>query len=320
MAVPDFQSLMLPVLRALASGVSRTPDLIARASDDFHLTAEERATLLPSGRQPVINNRVHWSLAYLNRAGLVNRLKRGEYALTADGQALLAEAPDRITVAFLSERYAGVRAFRGEDAGEAGAARVSGAASGMDIPLTASLPVVATPEERLLAANEELRTALTVDLLDRLRQMSPSAFEAILVQLLLALGFGGGPAAARGETLGRSGDGGVDGVLREDALGLDVVYIQAKRNSADNTVGPDKIQAFAGSLLERGATKGVFATTSRFTEAAKRAAERLSTQRRIVLIDGEELARLMIEHGVGVRTVQTIRIQRVDLSDYEEDE
>ncbi|MCX8133315.1 MAG: restriction endonuclease [Roseococcus sp.] len=244
-------------------------------------------------------------------------MRRGEYAVSNAGRALLEHPPQRITLAFLTERYPSIRTFRGDpEPGRGGETLL------LD-PQTESLAppiLVATPEERLSQAVAEMKAKLAAELLDRLRAMSPDAFEEIIVQLLIALGFGGGPSLARGESIGKSGDGGVDGVLREDALGLDVIYIQAKRNGADNAVGPDRIQAFAGSLLERGATKGVFATTSRFTEAAKKAAERLSTQRRIVLIDGEELARLMIEHGVGVRTVETIRIQRVDLSDFEEEE
>jgi restriction system protein len=308
---------MLPVLRALSEGPVRAPELIGRMAAAFGLTEEERAKLLPSGRQAVINNRVHWALTYLHRAGLVERVRRGEYALSGPGRVLLDRPPERITLAFLTKHYPGVRAFRGETESTPGGETLLFEAPADS---TAAPILVATPEERLSQAVAEMKAKLAGELLDRLRAMSPDAFEEIIVQLLIALGFGGGPSLARGESIGKSGDGGVDGVLREDALGLDVIYIQAKRNGADNAVGPDRIQAFAGSLLERGATKGVFATTSRFTDAAKKAAERLSTQRRIVLIDGEELARLMIEHGVGVRTVETIRIQRVDLSDYEEEE
>ena len=308
MDIPDYQTLALPALRHLAESPFKTSTLIGVLSDEFSLNFEQRQKLLPSGRQPVINNRVHWSLAYLNRAGLIERIGRGEYKITTAGLKLMEAPPDKITVKFLAANYPSLSVF------------LTGITSGVKIPspLMDSPPI--DPEESLLTTSAYLRTALTAELLDRVRALTPAQFEALMVGLLLALGFGGGNGAGRGETLGMSGDGGVDGVMREDALGLDVVYIQAKRYAATNAVGPEAIQGFAGSLLERGATKGVFATTSRFTDGAKRAAERLSTQRRIVLIDGDELARLMIEHGVGVRTVQTIRIQRVDLSDYEDED
>lgn len=313
MAIPDFQTLMLPALRRIGSNPIRTAELIAQLSDEMNLTEEERSQLLPSGRQPVINNRVHWAIAYLNKAGLVTRIRRGEYAISPAGETLLAAKPERISLPFLLQKFPSIRAFRGEEAATTDLVALS------PTSLTPLGPT-ATPEEVLLGAAEEVRTSLVAELLDRVRCLQPIKFEALMVNLLLSLGFGGGPEARRGERLGMSGDGGVDGVMREDALGLDVVYIQAKRYAVGNAVGPEAIQAFAGSLLERGATKGVFATTSRFTDGARRAAERLSTQRRIVLIDGEELARLMMDRGVGLRTLQTIQIQRVDLSDYEDED
>ncbi|MFL1464333.1 restriction endonuclease [Roseococcus sp. DSY-14] len=302
--MPDFQSFMLPVLREAAEGRGRVSEAIARTADGFGLTAEERAELLGSGRQTRVANRVNWAFTYLNKAGLIERTGRGEYRATPAGRAVLANPPAKISIAYLQDTSPAFREFR-----EKTETRAEASEDGEVAPTQ-------TPEERLQEAHRAMQAGLSVELLDRLRALAPARFEVLIVDLLLSLGFGGG---RRGERIGMSGDGGVDGIIREDALGLDVVYIQAKRYAASQAVGPEAIQAFAGSLLERGASKGVFATTSRFTEGARRAAERLSTQRRLVLIDGDELSQLMIEHGVGVRTVESLRIQRVDLSPYEED-
>lgn len=309
MAIPDFQTLMLPTLRRLGERAWRTTDLVTSISDEFGLSGDERTALLSSGRQAVIANRTHWALAYLNKAGLITRIGRGHYESTLEGRALLAAAPERITLPFLLERYPGVRAFRarGNGAPEAGAS--------VTPPIAAQAE---TPREALERAAAELRAALTAELLDQVRALDPDVFEQLIVDLLLRMGFGGSRRDA-GERLGRTGDGGVDGVIRQDALGLDAIYVQAKRNAADNTVGAPAIQAFAGALLQRGAMKGVFVTTSAFSAQARQTAAAYGSHK-IVLLDGEELARLLIEHEVGVRTIQTIRVQRVDLSDYAEEE
>lgn len=178
--------------------------------------------------------------------------------------------------------------------------------------------MTATPEERLEGADRDLKAELAATLIARLRTLAPDAFEQLIIDLLVRMGYGGSRREAS-ERLGRSGDGGIDGIIREDALGLDAVYIQAKRYGEDNTVGAPAVQGFAGALLGNGATKGVFVTTSRFTQQARDAASSLRSHR-IVLIDGPELARMMIEREVGVRTVQTIRVQRIDLEPYEVDE
>lgn len=312
MPIPDFQTLMLPVLRRLAERRWATGELVTAISDEFGLSEDERRALLPSGRQATIANRVHWALAHLSKAGLIHRLARGQYEASDSGRTLLDAPPERITIGFLQHRYPGYAAFR-SDRAEANADAAPGAA------VETTLGQTATPEERLDAADRELKAALAATLLDRVRAMTPEAFEQLIVDLLVRIGYGGSrrEAAAR---LGRSGDGGIDGVIREDALGLDAVYIQAKRYAEDNTVGAPTIQAFAGALLSNGATKGVFATTSRFSAQAVAAAQGFRSSHRIVLIDGAELARLMIEHEIGVRTVQTIRIQRLDLDAYEDED
>ena len=234
MAIPDFQTLMLPTLRLLAQRRWRTADLVARLSDEFGLTAEERASRLPSGRQATIANRTHWSLAYLGKSGLTTRISRGEYEASEAGRELLRNPPDRITLPFLVERYPGARAFRGEtEAGPAPAAQAPAAAQ--------AAAGAETPRERIERAAAELRAAVASDLLDQLRRMHPDAFERLIVDLLLAMGFGGSRKDA-GERLGRTGDGGIDGIIRQDALGLDAVFIQAKRYAEDSPVSAPAIR------------------------------------------------------------------------------
>jgi restriction system protein len=309
-AVPDFQSLMLPVLRHLAERQWSTSELTAALSDEYGLTLEERRQLLPSGTQTTIANRTHWALAYLNRAGLITRVARARYVATEAGRNILGSPPDKITIGFLNQ-------FPSFDGFRRKAQATGEEAPAMGCPVEEATVLGATPEERLGAADRELKNELTETLLGRLRAISPAAFEQFVIDLLVAIGYGGTHREAA-ERLGRSGDGGVDGVIREDKLGLDTIYIQAKRYAEDNSVGAPAVQGFAGALLSNGATKGVFVTTSRFTAQARDMASTYKTHR-LVLIDGAELARLMIEHDIGVRTVQTIKVQRVDLEAYEED-
>lgn len=308
MAIPDFQTLMLPVLRHLAERRSLTSDLVAEVSTAYGLTEEERRQPLPSGRQTTIANRTHWALAYLNRAGLIVRVARGEYEATDEGRKLLATPPDRITIGFLN-RYPSFEGFRTRASNDEQPLPESVGLSGAGLQ-------TATPEERLELADRDLKVDLAQTLLARTRAMSPSAFEQLIIDLLVRIGYGGSHRDAA-ERLGRSGDGGIDGVIREDRLGLDAIYIQAKRYGEDSTVGAPAVQGFAGALLSNGATKGVFVTTSRFTQQAKDTADAYKTHK-IVLLDGPALAKLMIEHEIGVRTIQTIRVQRVDLEEYEE--
>jgi restriction system protein len=303
---------MLPVLRRLGERSWKTAELVEAVSEEFGLTAEERAELLPSRRQARVANRTHWALAYLNKAGLITRLGRGEYEASLLGRQLLGAPPERITLAFLTERYPGVRAFRGD---------VDGLAAGAtDGSALAALPSDAgalqqTPDDAIDAAVTSIEAKVRDDLLEKLLSLSPAFFEKVVVDLLLAMGYGS-TAADAGERLGRTGDGGVDGVIREDRPGLDVIYVQAKRYAPDRAIGPDALRSFAGALDEKGARKGVFITTSRFTAEAEGYSHRHQTKR-IVLIDGDRLTRLMLAHGVGVRADRTIVLKRVDLGYFE---
>lgn len=319
MSIPDFQTVMLPLLQVIESGGDQPIREVREAmADHFGLTAEERAAEIPSGRGvTLISSRVAWAKAYLKQAGLVSQPRRGWVGLTERGKAVLRRDPPSLNIAFL-EQFAEFRAFR--DRSRPSAYPDSGGQAGVPTDAMPELvrEAASSPEERLAAAARDLEVGLAAELLDAVRALSPEAFEGLIVDLLVGMGFGGSRKDA-GLRLGRTGDGGVDGIIREDALGLDVIFIQAKKYAIDNVVGPEAIRGFAGALLGKGASKGVFVTTSRFTAGARADAEGYRSHR-IVLIDGDELARMMMDHDIGVRTVQTIRVQKVDLSAYEDED
>lgn len=296
--IPDYQSLMLPVLRVADHGEVRIGDVIERLAGVLGLGEAALNTLLPSGRQTVFANRVHWAKTYLAKAGLVEATRRGHFRLTLRGAEVLKAAPTRIDNHFLG-RFEEFRTFTSRTIQPAAeAAPPVNAGSGQ-----------ATPDEIMRAAHRQIGAGLAEELLDRVRTAPPDFFERLIVGLLLAMGYGGSAADA-GRALGRSGDDGVDGVIDQDALGLDRVYIQAKRYATNNSVGPGAIRDFFGSLDRHKAAKGLFVTTSTFTGSARETAEHLS--KRIVLIDGEQLARLMIRYNVGCRVEEVLHIKRID--------
>lgn len=296
--VPDYQSLMLPVLRAAAAGEQRIGAVVQRLGEELGLSEAARAALLASGRQTIFANRVHWAKTYLAKAGLVEGTKRGHFRLTQRGADVLAASPERIDNRFLS-RFEEFRQFSD---------RSAQSTDDEVVPETADA-AEQTPDEIMRAAHRRIEAALAEDLLDRVRAAPPDFFERLIVNLLLAMGYGGSAADA-GRALGRSGDDGVDGVIDQDALGLDRVYIQAKRYAAGNSVGPGAIRDFFGSLDRHKAAKGLFVTTSGFTSSARETADYLS--KRIVLIDGEQLTRLMIRHNVGCRIEEVLHVKKVD--------
>ena len=300
MPIPDYQSLMLPVLKALAGGaetpISAVRKNVAAAEG---LTPDDVRELLPSGRQAVFMNRIAWAVAYMERADLLERVRRGVYRLTVEGERLLAQAPRRIDNKVLNNYPAYVE---------------WSAKKNVRSPNKHTAPAppddsADTPEEALDRAARQARRALEADVLDRVRKAAPEFLERVVVDLLIAMGYGGGDATM-GRVTGRSGDGGIDGTIREDALGLDEVYLQAKKYAAGNTVGEGDLRNFAGAIDAANTTKGVFVTTASFTQAAKNYVAR--SPKRIVLIDGEELARLMVAHDVGVRIKIQYEIKRID--------
>ncbi len=300
MAVPDYQSLMLPVLLASTIGEVRIGDAVDRLADQLNLTPADRAQLLPSGQQTLLGNRIHWAKTYLTKAGLLESTRRGHFRITERGQQVVASHPSHIDNEFLNQ-FAEFRQFTKKSANDAS----------QDAPLIEP-PLVSraeTPDEVMRAAHKQVEIALGQDLLDRIRSAPPAFFERLIVNLLLGMGYGGSAADA-GRAIGRSGDDGVDGVIDQDALGLDRVYIQAKRYAAGNSIGAGAIRDFFGSLDRHKATKGLFVTTSTFSPSAKETTAFLS--KRIVLIDGENLAKLMIRYNVGCRIEEVLHIKKVD--------
>jgi restriction system protein len=299
--IPDYQTLMLPVLRCAAGKETRVADVADLIADELGLTQAERDELLPSGRQRLLHNRIHWAKFYMSKAGLIASPARGRFVATEKGRALLATSPERIDVALLMQEP-GFREFYKNE----------GSASQQDD--TATVPAenaaaTATPEEQIDAAHASMQAALRDELLQRILANSPSFFEQLIVDLLVAMGYGGSHKDAAAQ-LGRFGDGGVDGIVNEDRLGLDRIYVQAKRYAPNNPVGRPDVNGFVGSLVGLGATKGVFVTTSSFSQPARDYVRHLA--QRVILIDGKELADLMIEHGVGVRSYRTVEFKRLD--------
>ena len=302
--VPDFQSLMLPMLMALDDGSEvKISELRARVAATEGLSVEDLREMLPSGRQSVFDNRVGWALTHMGRAGLVERVRRAVYRLTADGRGLLSRAPNRVDISVLreSEMYVEWRCTTTESPGSGTRHAESGSHD--------------TPQEALEQAAEQLRIELQADVLARVRAASPSFLESVVVNLLTAMGYGGGEAGMARVT-GGSGDGGIDGKVREDPLGLDEVYVQAKRYASGSTVSEGDLRNFAGAIDAAGTGKGVFVTTAGFSPAANDYVAR--SPKRIVLIDGEELARLMVLHDVGVRS-QVVKIKRIDEDYFDQD-
>ncbi|MER8512108.1 restriction endonuclease [Mesorhizobium sp. M1060] len=299
--IPDYQSLMLPVLRIAAVGESRVADVAERIADDLKLTPEERDELLPSGRQRVLHNRIHWAKFYMSKAGLISSPARGRFVATDRGKALLDTKPERIDVPLLMREPEFREFYKNE-----------GGATEQDDAVAKSLDAASphtTSEEQIDAAHASLTAALRDELLLRILANSPAFFEQLIVDLLVAMGYGGSHKDAAAQ-LGRSGDGGVDGIVNEDRLGLDRIYVQAERYAPGNPVSRPDVNGFVGSLVGLGATKGVFVTTSTFSQPARDYVKHLAQH--VILIDGQELADLMIEHGVGVRGYRTVEFKRLD--------
>jgi len=300
MPIPDYQTLMLPVLRRAASGPVKMSDCLDGIAQEFDLTADEITEMLPSGRQAIFYNRCQWAKTFMSKAGLLESAGRGYFQITEAGQQLLSENPQKISNATLEQYPQFVQWKEISAANKGQTERISPAPIESD---------KATPEERIESDHAALMAELRSEVLDRILDSTPAFFEQLIIDLLLAMGYGGG-RAEMGRAIGRSGDGGIDGIIKEDALGLDIIYIQAKRYSPGNSVGRPEVQSFAGSLDGVGANKGLFVTTSSFSSGAREYSERIA--KRIILIDGDELARLLIRHDVGVRTRNTFEVKKLD--------
>jgi restriction system protein len=304
MSLPTYEDLMLPVLELAVRAHTEVnvPSLVPELAKRFSLTTIEIDEKLTSGKQTILSNRCHWAQIYMRRAGLLESSRRGYFKATARGRELFNENLERIDRDVL-RRYPEFTTWLL-------ASRIRGGdLAPPDLKEVANV-VEITPDEQIESAAGVLNTELESKLLEMLQLVDPDQFEQIVVDLLISMGFGGGDPEM-GERLGRSGDGGIDGVIRQDALGLDAVYIQAKRYRDGNTIGSPIIREFVGSLVGHRASKGVLVTSSKFTADARAFAD--SVQHRIVLIDGPELAQMMSRHNVGVRLDRTIVIKKIDL-------
>jgi restriction system protein len=298
--IPGYQDFMLPLLKAVSDGTQHSiRDVTEQLADQVGLSQEERQQVLPSGQQTVVANRVGWAKAYLKKAGLIDSPQRGSVRITQEGLKALAENPAVIDTQFL-KRYPSFLGFYNKSEEEIDRQPAE---------------TIKTPDEVLESSYRGLRDALVDEVLDQVKTCSPVFFERLVVDLLVAMGYGGTLADA-GQAIGKTGDGGIDGIIKEDKLGLDVVCIQAKR--WETNIGRPIVQAFAGSMEGIRARKGVLITTSSFS---KEAAEYVGNiERKIVLIDGRRLAELMIDHDIGVATARTYTIKRLDLDYFVEDE
>jgi restriction system protein len=304
MAVPDYQSLMLPLLQFAARKGTEisTSEAVEALAKELGLAEDDLKEMLPSGIQTAFVNRVGWASTYMKKAGLLEATRRGFYRITDRGRELLNKQPSAINVKLLRQ-YPEFLEFQ----------KLRGTGSEEKIKDGTAVST-ATPSEALEAAYENLRSELADELLARLKKTTPAFFERVVVELLVKMGYGGSRVDA-GKAIGRSGDGGIDGIIKEDKLGLDVVYIQAKR--WDNApVGRPVVMQFAGALQAQKANKGIFITTSRFTDDARSYVSQIGSK--IVLIDGEQLTSLMIDHDVGVSTVALYPVKKVDGDYFEE--
>lgn len=305
MAIPDYETLMLPLLKRLSDGKVRVlKDVMAELADEFKLSADERAQLLPSGGTLTFASRVGWAKTYMKKAGLLTQPKRGTVEISSLGMDVLKRAPSRIDGRYL-EQFPLFLEFKNASNARSNSMEVIESPSGAhDL----------TPDEVIEIAYRKSMAALGDDVLERVKSCSPAYFERLVVQLLIKMGYGGSREEA-GRAVGKSGDGGIDGIINEDRLGLDAIYVQAKR--WEGVVGRPEIMKFVGALAGQRATKGVFITTSGFTQEAKDYA--INSQYKVVLIDGPRLADLMIEHDLGVSVAATYQLKRID-SDFFADE
>lgn len=301
MSIPDFQSIMRPLLELAADSKEHSiSEVTERLAQKFKLTEEEKMALLPSGRQATFRNRTAWAKSYLTQAGVLESSRRGFFKITERGQGFLKDVPGRITIKEL-EQFPEFVQFRSTK-------HVAGDAQPSDHATDKQ-----TPEEMLESAYQRFRAELAAELLSRVKQVSPAFFERLVVELLLNMGYGGSRKEA-GEVLGKSGDEGVDGIINEDRLGLDVIYLQAKR--WEGSVGRPEIQKFVGALQGRRAKKGVFITTGNFSAEAREFGKHMDP--RVVLIDGTQLSELMIDCNVGVSRITVYETKQID-SDYFEE-
>jgi restriction system protein len=295
---------MLPLLEFIADGKEyKMRNITDELAIKFGVTEEEQKELLPSGVAPVFYNRTAWAKTYLKKAGLIDSPKQGIVIISKRGIEVLKKKPSSINVKFLKQfsEFVAFQTVKREDESETETETE-----------TNEEQSIQTPEELLEMAYQKIRKSLASELISKVVELSPAFFERLVVELLVKMGYGGSIKDA-GKAMGKSGDEGIDGTIKEDKLGLDIIYIQAKRWKPGNVVGRPEIQKFVGALAGQGAKKGIFITTSNFTKEALDYTPRNETK--IVLIDGEQLAQLMIDYNLGCTSQQTYEVKKLD-SDY----
>lgn len=300
MAIPVFQQITLPLLQLLEDKQEHSlRQIIDSLTNQFSVTQEEQHELLPSGKQAIFDNRVGWARTYLKKAGLIESTRRGFFRITDRGLQVLKQNPVKIDVEFLNqfEEFREFRAIRSEKR-----------------PQSDEEETETTPEEALANAYQDLKNNLAGELLQQLKASSPRQFENIVIDLLVAMGYGGSRKEAA-KAIGRSGDEGIDGIINEDRLGLDVIYIQAKK--WEGTVGRPEIQKFAGALQGQHAKRGIFIATSNFSKEAADFASRVDNK--IILLDGDTLVQYMIDHNVGVTPSVNYEVKKIDLDYFTEE-
>ena len=304
MAIPKFFEFFVPMLSVLNDkSPMKAKELREVMAKRMHLTEEDKRQLLPSGKQLTYANRIQWATQYLKNAGLISSVSRGEYQITDEGRKAYINDKDHIDLQYL-EKYDSFLRFHGSHPRNVNQQPTSLASDEV------------TPLESIEVAYNAIRSELSKSLIQAIMERSPDFFEQLVVDLLIAMGYGY-DANEAGMVVGKTGDGGIDGIINEDKLGFSQVYVQAKRWDSDHTVGSPEVQAFAGALLGRGAQKGLFITTAQFSKAAKKYIDDQKTVR-VVLVDGIELTRLMIDYGIGVSTQRTFAVKQLDLDYFEE--
>ena len=300
--VPTFEELRRPVLEKAANGEQRISDVVEEIANDLELSQDDRNALLPSGKQTRFANRVHWARSYLKHAGLVKNTRWGHFDITDTGREFLKKHTGMITKDHLRE-YAEFREFESRTNDNSDSVK-SGTETDDDEDDESE-----TPDETIRKAYKRINNALAYELLEKVREATPLFFERLIVELLLAMNYGGSAEDA-GKNLGQSGDGGVDGVINQDPLGVDQIYVQAKRYKEGNNIGAGAIRDFFGALNIKRASKGIFVTTSDFSKSARETSQALGS--RIVLIDGIAFARLLVKYEIACRTEDTLKIKKID--------
>lgn len=309
--IPDYQSLMLPLLKNISDGqIHNMQDAISKLARQLNLTEEDLNEWLPSKSQKKFYNRVYWAKAHLKMAGVIENVGKGEFKITNRGVEILKEKPVLINVKYLTNKFDDyknlITGYRKKDSNKNVSSNEEIEADDLDL--------TQTPEEQIELGYQKIHTSLQVEILNKLKSVHPSFFERIVVDLLVKMGYGGSIQDA-GKAIGKSGDEGIDGIIKEDKLGLDVIYVQAKR--WEGVVGRPELHKFVGALAGQGAKKGIFITTSNFTKEAESYTPKNETK--IVLIDGEKLSQYMIDYNLGVSVQNIYEIKKID-SDYFDEE